>query len=106
MCAAYYLTQRGASITLIEKGEIASGASYGNAGWVVPSHSIPLPTPDAVMVKFENKTGLGIDFIFQVRIVAGKVIRNQAIRQVVDGNLLYVFVLDQQFPVYRQRCLP
>ena len=48
VCVAYYLRQRGASVTLVEKGEIASGASYGNAGWVVPSHSIPLPTPDAV----------------------------------------------------------
>jgi D-amino-acid dehydrogenase len=48
VCVAYYLRQRGASVTLVEKGEIAAGASYGNAGWVVPSHSIPLPTPDAV----------------------------------------------------------
>jgi D-amino-acid dehydrogenase len=48
VCAAHYLQKRGVSVTLVEKGEIASGASYGNAGWVVPSHSIPLPTPDAV----------------------------------------------------------
>lgn len=48
VCAAYYLAQQGAHVTLIEKGEIASGCSYGNAGWVVPSHSIPLATPDAV----------------------------------------------------------
>ena len=48
VCAAYYLAQQGAQVTLIEKGEIAAGCSYGNAGWVVPSHSIPLATPDAV----------------------------------------------------------
>ena len=48
VCAAYYLAQQGASVTLIEQGEIASGCSYGNAGWVVPSHSVPLATPDAV----------------------------------------------------------
>jgi len=48
VCAAYYLAKQGAKVTLIEKGEIASGCSYGNAGWVVPSHSIPLATPDAV----------------------------------------------------------
>ena len=48
VCVAYYLNQRGVQVTLVEKGEIAAGASYGNAGWVVPSHSIPLPTPEAV----------------------------------------------------------
>ena len=48
VCSAYYLAQQGASVTLLEQGEIASGCSYGNAGWVVPSHSVPLATPDAL----------------------------------------------------------
>ncbi len=48
VCAAYYLAQQGAQVTLVERGEIAAGCSYGNAGWVVPSHSVPLATPDAV----------------------------------------------------------
>lgn len=42
VCAAYYLTQRGAKVTLLEQGEIANGSSYGNAGLIVPSHAIPL----------------------------------------------------------------
>jgi D-amino-acid dehydrogenase len=45
VCAAYYLAREGAAVTLIERGEIASGASYGNAGLVVPSHSVPLAAP-------------------------------------------------------------
>ena len=48
VCIAHALTQRGTRVILIDKGEIGSGASHGNAGWVVPSHSIPLATPDAV----------------------------------------------------------
>ncbi len=48
VCIAYALTQRGARVVVIDKGEIGSGASHGNAGWVVPSHSIPLATADAV----------------------------------------------------------
>jgi len=45
VCAAYYLAKEGIEVTLIEKGEIASGCSYGNGGLIVPSHSIPLAHP-------------------------------------------------------------
>ena len=45
VCAAYYLARRGLPVTLVEKGEIAAGSSYGNAGLVVPSHSVPLAAP-------------------------------------------------------------
>jgi D-amino-acid dehydrogenase len=42
VCCAYYLSQSGKKVTLVEMGEICSGSSYGNAGLIVPSHSIPL----------------------------------------------------------------
>jgi D-amino-acid dehydrogenase len=45
VCSAYYLAQKGIQATLIEKGEIASGCSYGNGGLIVPSHSVPLASP-------------------------------------------------------------
>ena len=45
VCSAYYLARRGLSVTLVEKGDIAAGSSYGNAGLIVPSHSIPLAAP-------------------------------------------------------------
>jgi len=45
VCVAYYLTQAGRQVTLVEKGEICSGCSSGNAGLIAPSHSIPLPAP-------------------------------------------------------------
>jgi D-amino-acid dehydrogenase len=43
--AAWYLAERGSGVTLLDKGEIASGCSYGNAGWIFPSHSMPIPAP-------------------------------------------------------------
>jgi D-amino-acid dehydrogenase len=43
--AAWFLAERGARVTLLEKGEVASGCSYGNAGWIFPSHSMPIPRP-------------------------------------------------------------
>lgn len=45
---AYYLAGEGLSVTLIERGEIGYGCSYGNAGWIVPSHAFPLCTPGIV----------------------------------------------------------
>ena len=43
--AAYALANAGVDVTLLEKGEISSGCSYGNAGYIVPCHSNPIPAP-------------------------------------------------------------
>lgn len=45
---AFSLAERGARVTLLERGDICSGASFGNAGWIVPSHALPLPGPGAI----------------------------------------------------------
>lgn len=45
VCAAYYLAREGVSVTLVDKDDVCAGSSYGNAGLVVPSHSIPLAAP-------------------------------------------------------------
>ena len=43
--SAYWLTERGQKVTVVDKGEVCSGSSYGNGGLVVPSHSVPLAAP-------------------------------------------------------------
>jgi len=48
VCSAYYLAEQGVNVTLVEQGDIAAGSSYGNAGLVVPSHSLPLAAPGAL----------------------------------------------------------
>ncbi|MBW1961271.1 MAG: FAD-dependent oxidoreductase [Deltaproteobacteria bacterium] len=48
VCSAYYLSEQGRNVMIVEKGEICSGSSYGNAGMIVPSHSIPLAAPGVV----------------------------------------------------------
>lgn len=45
VCCAYFLGRDGWQVTLVERGEIGEGCSFGNAGLVVPSHSIPLAAP-------------------------------------------------------------
>ena len=48
VCSAYYLAQKGVRVTILEKGEVASGCSYGNGGLIVPSHAVPLASPGAL----------------------------------------------------------
>lgn len=45
VCSAYYLSLAGWQVTLVDRGEIGRGCSYGNACLIVPSHSHPLPAP-------------------------------------------------------------
>jgi D-amino-acid dehydrogenase len=48
ICCAHYLHEQGRGVTVVDKAGICSGASYGNAGLVVPSYSIPLAAPGVV----------------------------------------------------------
>jgi D-amino-acid dehydrogenase len=43
--SAYYLAREGADVTLVDRGEVCAGSSYGNAGLIVPSHVMPLAAP-------------------------------------------------------------
>jgi D-amino-acid dehydrogenase len=42
---AYYLLEKGWSITLLDKGRFGAGASCGNCGLIVPNHILPLNDP-------------------------------------------------------------
>ena len=52
LCAAHFLTSKGRSVTLIDRGDVVHGhsdaCSYGNAGMIVPSHSQPLAEPGII----------------------------------------------------------
>ena len=48
MCTAYYLKKEGHDVVVIERGDLKSGASFGNAGYISPSHFIPLASPGIV----------------------------------------------------------
>ena len=48
VCSAYYLSKQGRAVAIVEKGDIGSGSSYGNAGLIVPSHSTPLAEPGMI----------------------------------------------------------
>src|SRR5690606_2902743 len=45
LCSAYYLQKEGHQVTIIDQSNMDVGASYVNAGFVSPSHIIPLSAP-------------------------------------------------------------
>lgn len=45
LCSAYYLQKEGHEVTVIDKSGMNAGASYVNAGYLSPSHLIPLSAP-------------------------------------------------------------
>ncbi len=42
---AYYLLEKGFSVSIVEKETFGCGASHGNCGLIVPTHVLPLNTP-------------------------------------------------------------
>lgn len=48
LCTAYYLRKEGHQVTVIEQSDFKQGASFVNAGYITPSHIIPLATPGMI----------------------------------------------------------
>lgn len=48
LCTAYYLQKEGHQVTVIDQSSMDQGASYVNAGYISPSHIIPLSAPGVV----------------------------------------------------------
>ena len=45
LCSAYYLQKEEHQVTVVDQSNLDSGASYVNAGYLSPSHIIPLSAP-------------------------------------------------------------
>lgn len=50
LSAAWFLQARGNRVTILEQRQVGAGASWGNAGWISPAFSVPLPEPSALKV--------------------------------------------------------
>ena len=48
LCTAYYLQKMGCDVTVLDKSNMDGGASYVNAGYLTPSHIIPLAAPGMI----------------------------------------------------------
>lgn len=45
LSTAWFLQERGVEVTVVDRRGVAAGASWGNAGWVSPTLTIPLNDP-------------------------------------------------------------
>ena len=43
--SAYYLRKQGFDVVVLDRGKLGQGCSSGNAGWICPSLSVPVPHP-------------------------------------------------------------
>jgi len=101
LCTAYYLQDKGHQVIVIDKSDMNEGASYINAGYITPSHIIPLASPGIITKglkwmfnassPFYVKPRLDIDFLkwgwaFKKSATEAKV--NEAIPAIKDINLL------------------
>lgn len=48
LSTAWFLQERGIAVTVYDSDHAASGASWGNAGWLTPALTAPLPEPDVL----------------------------------------------------------
>lgn len=101
LCTAYYLEKEGYQVVVFDQSNMDAGASYVNAGYITPSHIIPLAAPGMISkgIKwmfdasspFYIKPRLEKDFIrwswaFKKSATAAKVAR--AIPAIKDINVL------------------
>ncbi|OLT05617.1 amino acid dehydrogenase [Pseudonocardia sp. CNS-004] len=45
LATAWFLQERGVSVTILDREGVAAGSSWGNAGWLTPAIATPLPEP-------------------------------------------------------------
>ncbi|PKP39696.1 MAG: amino acid dehydrogenase, partial [Bacteroidetes bacterium HGW-Bacteroidetes-13] len=48
LSTAYFLHRQGHQVTLVDQSDMSSGASFVNAGYLTPSHIVPLAAPGMV----------------------------------------------------------
>jgi D-amino-acid dehydrogenase len=68
LCSAYYLQKEGYDITVIERGDITDGCSFGNMGYMSPSHFVPLASPGIIAEGFKHMLSSNSPFYIKPRL--------------------------------------
>lgn len=68
MSCAYYLNKAGYTVTVLDKSDSKDNCSFGNAGYVSPSHFIPLATPGIVLQGLRWMTNNASPFYIKPRL--------------------------------------
>ena len=68
LCSAYYLQKEGYEITVIERGDITGGCSFGNMGYMSPSHFVPLASPGIIAEELKHMLSSSSPFYIKPRL--------------------------------------
>lgn len=68
LSSAYYLNRSGWEVTVLDKSDFLDNCSYGNAGYICPSHFIPLASPGIVSQGFKMMWNSQSPFYVQPRL--------------------------------------
>lgn len=68
LCSAYYLNKLGYQVIVLDQGTFDQGASYVNAGYISPSHFLPLATPGIISKGLRWMTSSSSPFYIKPRL--------------------------------------
>ena len=68
LCSAYYLQKDGHDVTMIERSDITDGCSFGNMGYMSPSHFIPLASPGIISEGLKHMLSSSSPFYIKPRL--------------------------------------
>ena len=68
LCSAYYLQKEGYEIRVIDRGDITDGCSFGNMGYMSPSHFVPLASPGIIAEGFKHMLSSSSPFYIKPRL--------------------------------------
>lgn len=71
LSTAYYLGKAGKAVLLLDKGDGIDGCSFGNAGFISPSHFIPLSAPGIISKGLKWMMSSDSPFYIQPRLNVG-----------------------------------
>jgi D-amino-acid dehydrogenase len=93
LACAWYLLKDGYQVTIVDRGDLTSGTSFGNAGYISPSHFTPLATPEILLKASKWMFSPSSPFYIQPRMSLdllrwGLAFRKSATSSVVQQNIL------------------
>lgn len=68
LCSAYYLNKAGLDVTVIDRYDISDGCSFGNMGFISPSHFVPLASPGIISEGFKYMLSSNSPFYVKPRL--------------------------------------
>ncbi|MGV3529488.1 MAG: NAD(P)/FAD-dependent oxidoreductase [Flavisolibacter sp.] len=89
--AAYYLQKKGHELTVVDASDFTRGCSFGNAGYVSPSHFTPLASPGIIAQGLRWMLSASSPFYIKPRLNAdllrwGLVFRRSATKATMENN--------------------